>query len=130
MGTDFLFGNFLFGTVKLTKNANPEKYKYSSNGIGFDTCGDFSLANGIGFGKNVIVIGADMSLSVHIDNEKKDVLILSKGLTEGLDDSMLTAGKEHPINFTEQQKKLRRKNGRNRRNIIIGCIVIYLLIVY
>ena len=38
-----------------------------------------------------------MSLSVHIDNKKKDILILSKGLTDGLDDSMLTAGNEYPI---------------------------------
>ena len=32
-----------------------------------------------------------MSSSVHIDNEKKDILILGKGSTQGLDDAKLTA---------------------------------------
>ena len=31
-----------------------------------------------------------MSLSAHIDNEKKDILILGKGPTQGLDDTALT----------------------------------------
>ena len=32
-------------------------------------------------GKNVIIIGADMSSAVHIDNKGKDILILGKGPT-------------------------------------------------
>ena len=58
-----------------------------------------------GFDKKVIMFGADMSSSVHIDNKKKDILILGKGPTDGLDDTTLTAEKEYSINFTEQQKK-------------------------
>ena len=38
-------------------------------------------------GKNVIIFGADMSSSVHIDNRNKDILILSEGPTQGLDDT-------------------------------------------
>ena len=57
-----------------------------------------SLSDGSG-------LGADMSSSVHIDNEQKDILILGKGPADGLDDTMLTAEKEYSINFTEQQKK-------------------------
>ena len=41
-----------------------------------------------------------MSSSVHIDNKKKDILILGKGPTQGLDDSMLTAEAQYPINFS------------------------------
>ena len=37
-------------------------------------------------GKNVIIFGADMSSSVHTDNKKKDILILGKVPTQGLDD--------------------------------------------
>ena len=33
-------------------------------------------------GKNVIIFGADMSSSVHVDNKKKDILILGKGPTQ------------------------------------------------
>ena len=46
-----------------------------------------------------------MSSSVHIDNKKKDFLILGKAPAGGLNDATLTAEKEFSINFTEQQKK-------------------------
>ena len=36
------------------------------------------------FDKQVIIFGADMSSSVHIDNKKKDILILGEGSTQGL----------------------------------------------
>ena len=37
LNTDFTLNNWLFGSVKLTKNAAPDKYKYSDYGIGFDS---------------------------------------------------------------------------------------------
>ena len=64
--------------------------------------GVFTLSNGIRFGKNVTIFSADMSSSIHIDNKQKDILILSKGPTNVLDGTMLTAKKEFSINFTEQ----------------------------
>ena len=36
---------------------------------------------------------------VHIDNKKKDILILGKSPTNGLDDTALTAEKEYSILF-------------------------------
>ena len=68
--SDFMLGNFLLRAVKLTKNFDLDQYKYSSCGIGFDVNETFRLCNGNGFGKNVIISGADMSSSVHIDNKK------------------------------------------------------------
>ena len=47
-------------------------------GIGFDNCIQFSLPDG-SVGKNIIIIGVDMSTSVHTDNKGKDILILDKG---------------------------------------------------
>ena len=35
----------------------------------------FSLSDGSGFGKNVIILGVDMSSLVHIGNKKKDILV-------------------------------------------------------
>ena len=61
--------NCLFGAVKLTKNPDIDKYKYSGYGIGFDRKGMFSIGNG--FGKNVIIFCAGMSSSVHTYNKKK-----------------------------------------------------------
>ena len=75
--------NSLFGAVRLTKNADIEKYHYSGYGIGFDRRSSFSFQGG-GFGQNVIIFGADMRSSIHIDNEKKNILILSWGITQGL----------------------------------------------
>ena len=56
-------------------------------------------------GKNVIIIGVDMSSSVHIDNKKKDILILGKGPTQGLDDTMLTAEAQYSVNFPRSNRK-------------------------
>ena len=72
--------NCLFGAVTLTKNADIDKYGYSGYGIGFDRRSSFSFPGG-GFGQNVLIFGADMSSSVHVDNKKKDILVLGKGLT-------------------------------------------------
>ena len=78
-------GNPLFGTVKLTKNANYKyKYKYSGNDFGFDAHEYFLSPGDKRFGKNVITFDADMILSVLIDHKKKDFLILSKGSTDSL----------------------------------------------
>ena len=64
-GADFTLGNSLFAAVKLIKNTIFVKY-----GIGFDARGSFPLSDYSGFGKKVIIFGADMSSSVHIDNWK------------------------------------------------------------
>ena len=62
--------NVLFGAVTLTKNTDIDKYRYSGYGIGFDRTSRFSFPSG-GFGQNIIIIGVDMSSSVHINNKKK-----------------------------------------------------------
>ena len=46
LNTEFTLNNCLFGSVKLTKNTNPVKYKNSGCGIGFDSCSGFSLSMG------------------------------------------------------------------------------------
>ena len=66
-----------YWAVTLTKNADIDKYKYIGYGIGFDRNGSFSFP-GIGFGKDVMIFGVDMSSSTKIDNRKKDILILGK----------------------------------------------------
>ena len=60
----------LFGAVNLNKNADIDKYVYSRYGIGFDRRSSFSFT-GVGFGQNILILGVDMSSSVHIDNKKK-----------------------------------------------------------
>ena len=96
--------NALFGAVKLTKNADIDKYKYSGYGIGFDGHGSFSHPSG-GTGKNIIIFGVDMSSSTKIDNKRKDILILGKGTTQGLGGNSLYAEKMYSINFTKVNTK-------------------------
>ena len=46
-----------------------------------------------------------MSSYVHIDNNRKDIVILGEGPTQGLNDNTLTAEAIYPINFTQPNKK-------------------------
>ena len=88
----------LFGAATVTKNADIDKYGYSGYGIGFDRKRVFSFPSG-GFGQNIIIFGANMSSSAHIDTKKKGILVLGKGPTQGLGHT-LTAEKMYTINFT------------------------------
>ena len=56
------------------------------------------------YGKNVIIFGADMSSSVHVDHKGKYILILGEEPTQGLDDTTLTAETKYSINFTQSGK--------------------------
>ena len=46
-----------------------------------------------------------MSLSVHIDNKNKDILILGEGLTQGIDDIALTAEAKYLVNFAQPKTR-------------------------
>ena len=87
----------------MTNNEYIDQYKYSGYGSGFDRKESFSVGNR--FGKNCIIFGADMSSYVHIDNKKKNILILGEGPTHGLDRTTLTLEKSCSISFTENNKK-------------------------
>ena len=106
--------NCLFGAVSLTKNADIEKCKYSGYGIAFDRTSSFSFTGG-GFGQNALIFGADMSTSIHIDNKGKDILVLGRGPTQGLE-STLTAEKIYSNNFTVTKKEFCLSLHYNRAN--------------
>ena len=91
--------NCLCGSVKLTKSADIDKYRYFGYGIGFNRQTSFSIGNETG--KNVIVFGVDMSSKTKIDNRKKYILILVKAPTQGLEHT-LSAEKLYSINFTKK----------------------------
>ena len=56
-----------------------------------------------------------MSFSAHIDNKKKDILVLGKGPIQVLEHT-LTAEKMYSINFTEKNKKFCLSLQYNRAN--------------
>ena len=55
--------------------------------------------------QNVIIFGVDMSSSVHVDNKKKDIVILGLGLTQGLEDTTLTPKAQYSINFSRSSRR-------------------------
>ena len=68
-----------------------------------------------------------MSSSVHANNKKKDILILGEGLTQGLDDTTLTAEKMYSINFTATKKAFSlslHDNGANSYLFVNGTEII------
>ena len=75
----------------MTRNADIDNYRYSGYGIGFDRRSSFSSPGG-GFGQNLLIVAVDMNFSAHIDIKKKDILVLGKGPTQGLE-HILTAEK-------------------------------------
>ena len=80
----------MFGSAKVTKNADPDKYKYTGYGIGFDSRSEFLIIDW-SYRKTAIGFGADMSSSMHVDNKRKDILILVVGPTQRFNDTTLTA---------------------------------------
>ena len=93
--------NCLFGSVKLTKNVDINKYGYSGYGIGFDRNTSFSVGNETG--KNAIIFWVHMSSSTKIDNRKKDIFILGIGPMQGLE-RRLSAEKMYSVNFTKKMQ--------------------------
>ena len=104
LNTDFTLGSCLFGSVKLTKNADLDKYKYTGYyGIEFDSRSEFLFID-VGYGKVTLSFGAEMSSYVFVDNKGKHILILGEGPTQGLDDTTLTAEAKYLINSTQPGK--------------------------
>ena len=74
--------NSLFGAIKLTKNADIKKYKYSGYGIGFDSQIFYNHLSG-GVTRDTIIFGVDMSSKTNTANKEKNILILGKCSVQG-----------------------------------------------
>ena len=107
----------MLGAVSLTKNADIDLFKYSRYGIGFDRHRFCSQPSG-GSGRNEIIFGVDMSSSTKIDSRKKYILILGKGLTQGLKHTLWTQ-EMFSINFAE-----------NNNNSVWACIIMKQTVIY
>ena len=70
----------MLGAVSLTKHVDIDQDKYSGYCIGFQRKGEFSFGNG--FVRNCIILGVDMSSSVHANNRKNKILVLGKDFTQ------------------------------------------------
>ena len=57
------------GAVQLTKNADPDKYSYWEQGVGFYSCSPCSFPN-FHWGKNFLMLRVKNSWLDHIDNKE------------------------------------------------------------
>ena len=96
--------NCLFSSVTIAKNADIDKYKYYGYWIGVDGHGSFSFSNGLG--RNVIILGVDISSSIHVDNKGKDILILLIDPRHGIGEHSLTEETIYLVSFTERNRKV------------------------
>lgn len=103
----------------MTENGDFDSYAYSGYGIGSNVSRTFSLLDGSGFGKNVIMFGIDKSSSHHADNRKKDILIFGKDPVDGLDDTAITREGGYSLNFSEKQKNLRKSTWKWKQQLFI-----------
>ena len=105
----------MFGAVSLTKNDDIDQYKYllcaidlfskySGHGIGFDRKGEF-LVGSRGFGRNCLIVRADMSSSIHANNRTNNILVLGKDFVQGIDGTTSYAEKVYSVNFTENNNQ-------------------------
>ena len=82
----------------MTKNVDIDKYGYSGYEIGFDRTSSFSFPGG-----RLLVFGADISSSTHINNRKKDINFPKR--TNARIRTYLKCRKKYSINFTVTKKK-------------------------
>ena len=88
----FSLKDCLFGTVKLTKNADKSKFTYNGRGIAFDGKGSWSFSNG--FARNVTTFVVDNTSSSHTDIQKSNFLIVSEGINIGTAEKNLALKKK------------------------------------
>ena len=109
--TTFTIQNASFGASQITKNADTSKYNYKGYGICFDERSQFghTITEG-GFAhttnaRNVLILGAGMSFSVHATNRGNNIYVMGVGLTQGIHDTTLYVEKNFYRKFTDPGKK-------------------------
>ena len=117
----------MFGAVKLTKNADPDKYNYSGYGIGFDLRLEFSLSDGSNGVKVSLFLELILAHLCILIIKKKGIFIPGEGPTQGLHDTTLTPEIQYSINFSRPNRKLCLSvhyNGRNT-SLFVNATKIY-----
>ena len=93
----------LFGSIKITKNSDIDKYKFSGYGLGFFSKGVFSHPTG-SFGNNAVIFGVNTSGSIHASNRANNILVLGKSLTQ-INNTTISAEKLYSINFSATKNR-------------------------
>ena len=76
--------------TKPVDTIDTDKYIYSGYGLGFDSTDQFSHPQG-GMARNIRIFGVDLSKSVDATNKTQNILILSHGLTQKVNNTTIYA---------------------------------------
>ena len=114
LGTEFTISNCLFGAVRLTENADVDKYRYNGYHVNINASSFLSLSNRSSFGKNVINSGIDNCSLFHVDKKKNHILIFGKDKLEA----------KYSVNFTAEQMKFSLSLNYNGSNsfLYVTCV--------
>ena len=96
----------MFGAIDAARPNNtkdPDNFVYSGWGIDFDRNGTFGHPEG-GTARNVIILGVDMSGSVHASNKTQDFLVLGTCLIQLIENTTIYAEKTYSPNFSAENK--------------------------
>ena len=108
---EFTIQNALFDVIEITKNANTSKYKYKGYGICFNESEEFTHVrkegnfNHTALTRNVIIFGADMSFSKHVNNKANNIYVMGKDYIQKINDTTIYAEKMFYRNFTDPGHK-------------------------
>ena len=96
--------------MKITKNTDYSKNKYTGYGLCFDEGNAFGQTIREGNfdhttnARNALIFGADMSSSVHATNRANHIYVMGKGFVQGIKDTTICAEKNFYRNFTDPGK--------------------------
>ena len=109
---EFTIQNALFGVVKITKNTDISKNKYEGYGICFYGSKTFTHTQKEGnssystLARNVIIFGADMSVSKDAKNKANNIYVMGKDHIQKVNDTTIYAEKIFIQTLQEQKKNL------------------------
>ena len=102
--SDISLKNGLFGAVEVGMCLDVDKSCHSGYDIGFDSRGSFTHPSG-GYGRNVIIFGADLNSSTHANNKTRNVLVFGKDFIQGIEGTTIYAEKMYSTNFNVDNKR-------------------------
>ena len=111
---NFKFRNCLLGSTDIVKNSDKEKYIYIYiyniyiyiySGYGITCHSESSWSSYNETTRNVIILGADNSLSSHPDNRKNNFLVLGEGPISETNGSFSSPEGKFSINFKKSNTK-------------------------
>ena len=100
----FKLKNCSFVASNMIKNSNKGKWVYSGYGTAFDGAGSWNFGNDVA--RNIVTLGVDNSSSSYTDNRKNNFLVLGKGRTDYINDSVSAAEQKFIINFSKEKIKV------------------------